>query len=203
MALPAQPSRVVRFGAFELDAAKGELRKAGVPLKIHPQPFRILLLLAEHPGRTVTREEIQHLLWRENTFVDFERGINFCINQIRVALGDDAEKPRYVETLPRRGYRFIAPVSPVAAAGVEQYVSKRFDSIVVLPLLNATGDPETEYLSDGISESVINLLSQFPNLRVIPRTSAFRCKGREADLKSAWTRSERTHSSHRQADSAW
>jgi DNA-binding winged helix-turn-helix (wHTH) protein len=115
MALPAQPSRVIRFGAFELDAAKGELRKAGVSLKIHPQPFRVLLLLAEHPGQTITREEIQRSLWGENTFVDFERGINFCINQIRVALGDDAEQPRYVETLPRRGYRFVAPVTPVTA----------------------------------------------------------------------------------------
>jgi eukaryotic-like serine/threonine-protein kinase len=125
MALPAQPSRVIRFGAFELDAAKGELRKAGVSLKIHPQPFRVLLLLAEHPGQIVTREEIQRSLWGDNTFVDFERGINFCINQIRVALGDDAEKPRYVETLPRRGYRFIAPANTVVAPEVEEHVSER------------------------------------------------------------------------------
>jgi DNA-binding winged helix-turn-helix (wHTH) protein/tetratricopeptide (TPR) repeat protein len=111
MALPAQPSRLIRFGVFELDAKNGQLRKAGVSLKMHPQPFRVLLLLAEHAGQTVTREEIQHCLWRDNTFVDFERGINFCINQIRTALGDDAENPRYVETLPRRGYRFIAPVN--------------------------------------------------------------------------------------------
>jgi DNA-binding winged helix-turn-helix (wHTH) protein/tetratricopeptide (TPR) repeat protein len=112
MALSAQqPSRVIRFGAFEIDAGNGELRKGGVSLKIHPQPFRVLVLLAEHPGQTVTREEIQRSLWGDNTFVDFERGINFCINQIRVTLGDDAEKPKYIETLPRRGYRFVAPVA--------------------------------------------------------------------------------------------
>ena len=111
MALPAKPSRLIHFGAFELDAVNGELRKAGVSLKMHPQPLRVLLLLAERPGQVVTREEIQRSLWGDNTFVDFERGINFCVNQIRTALGDDAEKPRYVETLPRRGYRFIATVA--------------------------------------------------------------------------------------------
>jgi len=99
---------VIRFGAFELDAASGELRKGGLSLKIHPQPFRVLLLLTERPGQIVTREEIRHCLWGKNTFVDFDRGINFCVNQIRAALADDAENPRYIETLPRRGYRFIA-----------------------------------------------------------------------------------------------
>ncbi len=102
---------MIRFGAFELDAVNGELRKAGVSLKIHPQPLRVLLLLSQHAGQIVTREEIQFCLWGDNTFVDFERGINFCVNQIRATLGDDAEKPRYVETLARRGYRFIAPVT--------------------------------------------------------------------------------------------
>ena len=90
--------------------AAGELRKAGILIKLQPQPFRVLLLLAERAGTVVTREEIQQHLWRESTFVDFEHGINFSINQIRGALADDVEKPRYIETLPRRGYRFIAPV---------------------------------------------------------------------------------------------
>jgi TolB-like protein/DNA-binding winged helix-turn-helix (wHTH) protein/Flp pilus assembly protein TadD len=98
------------FGTFELDVAAGELRKAGIPVKLQPQPFRLLLLLAERAGTVVTREEIQQCLWSESTFVDFEHGINFSINQIRGALADDAEKPRYIETLPRRGYRFIANV---------------------------------------------------------------------------------------------
>jgi eukaryotic-like serine/threonine-protein kinase len=115
MASLSNPPSTVCFGAFELDTAKGELRKAGVSLKLHPKPFRLLLLLTQHSGQVVTREEIQHCLWGDNTFVDFERGINYCVNQIRATLGDDAEKPRYVETLPRCGYRFIAPVNLVGA----------------------------------------------------------------------------------------
>ncbi len=104
-------SPYISFGPFELDVAAGELRKAGILVKLQPQPFQVLLLLAEHAGALVTREEIQRCLWSESTFVDFEHGINFSINQIRGALADSAEKPRYVETLPRRGYRFIAPVN--------------------------------------------------------------------------------------------
>lgn len=96
-----------RFDAFELDPASGELRKAGRLLKLQPQPFRVLALLIEHAEQVVSREEIQRCLWHDSTFVDFEHGINFSINQIRVALGDSAAKPRYVETLPRRGYRFV------------------------------------------------------------------------------------------------
>jgi TolB-like protein/DNA-binding winged helix-turn-helix (wHTH) protein/Flp pilus assembly protein TadD len=127
MASSAGASSVIRFGAFELDGANGELRKAGVSLKIHPQPLQVLLLLAQHAGQTVTREEIQRCLWGDNTFVDFERGINFCVNQIRATLGDDAEKPRYVETLPRRGYRFIAPIKMDISGttpGLDEHVSE-------------------------------------------------------------------------------
>jgi eukaryotic-like serine/threonine-protein kinase len=111
MATPAQPPSVICFGPFELDAANLELRKAGVSLKIHPQPFQVLLLLAGRPRQIITRDEIRSCLWGGNTFVDFERGINSCINQIRAVIGDDPEKPRYIETVPRRGYRFIAAVS--------------------------------------------------------------------------------------------
>lgn len=110
MASPAHPPWVIRFGAFELDAACGTLRKGGVLVKMHPQPFRVLLLLSEYPGQIVTRDQIQRCLWGDNTFVDFEGGINFCVRQVRAALGDDADKPKYIETLPRRGYRFIASV---------------------------------------------------------------------------------------------
>ena len=111
MALPLPASPNVRFGAFELDASAGKLLKNGIPIKLQPQPFRVLLLLTGLPGRVVTREEIQRCLWGDSTFVDFERGINFSINQIRAALCDDAERPRYVETIPRLGYRFIAPIT--------------------------------------------------------------------------------------------
>jgi Tol biopolymer transport system component/DNA-binding winged helix-turn-helix (wHTH) protein len=100
----------LRFGVFELSVKTGELRKAGVLINLPPQPAKILALLASHQGELISREDIQQQVWGENTFVDFDRGLNFAIMKIRAALGDDADTPRYVETLPRRGYRFIAPV---------------------------------------------------------------------------------------------
>ena len=108
MASPA-PAKI-RFGTFELDVTSGELRKSGILLKLQPQPFRVLLLLIDKAGQVVTREEIQRCLWTDSTFVDFEHGINFSINQIRGSLSDNAEGPRYIETLPKRGYRFIGTV---------------------------------------------------------------------------------------------
>jgi TolB-like protein/DNA-binding winged helix-turn-helix (wHTH) protein len=109
------PPSVLGFGVFELDCQAGELRKSGVLVHLPPQPFRILALLASRPGRVVTRKEIRRQVWGDETFVDFEHGLNHCITQIRTAMGDDAEAPRYIETLPRRGYRFIAPVETVAS----------------------------------------------------------------------------------------
>ena len=103
-------SRVVRFGTFEVDLRLGELRKNGIRLKLTGQPFQILVILLEHPGDLVTREQLQRRLWQSDTFVDFDRGLNAAINRVREALGDSAENPRFVETLPRRGYRFIAPL---------------------------------------------------------------------------------------------
>src|SRR5215470_6657121 len=101
---------VMRFGVFELDFRSGELRKGGVLVKLQQQPFKVLALLVTHPGDIVTREELRCQIWGGDTFVDFDQGLNFCIKQIRAALGDQADTPRYVETLPRRGYRFIAPL---------------------------------------------------------------------------------------------
>jgi len=102
--------QVVRFGTFEVDLRLGELRKNGIRLKLTGQPFQILVILLEHPGDLVTREQLQRRLWPSDTFVDFDRGLNAAINRVREALGDSAENPRFVETLPRRGYRFIAPL---------------------------------------------------------------------------------------------
>jgi TolB-like protein/DNA-binding winged helix-turn-helix (wHTH) protein len=104
---------LLRFGAFEVNLKTGELRKGGTLVGLPPQPFRILALLACHAGQLVTREEIQKQIWGNDTFVDFETGLNFAINKIRAVLGDDAEAPSYIETLPRRGYRFVAPVETV------------------------------------------------------------------------------------------
>ena len=100
---------LVRFGTFEVDLRAGELRKAGVKLKLTGQPFQVLAILLEQPGEVVTRDELQKRLWPD-TFVDVDHNLNTAINKIREVLGDSAESPRFVETLPRRGYRFIAPV---------------------------------------------------------------------------------------------
>jgi DNA-binding winged helix-turn-helix (wHTH) protein len=101
--------RLVRFGVFEVDLRSGELRKAGVKLKISGQPFQVLAILLENPGEIVTREGLLKRLWPD-TFVDGDHNLNTAINKIREVLGDSAENPRFIETLPRRGYRFIAPV---------------------------------------------------------------------------------------------
>src|SRR5205814_680928 len=102
----------IRFADFELESKTGELRKSGRPLKLQPQPSKVLVLLASRAGDLVTREEIQQEVWAAETFVDFEHGLNFCIKQIRTALGDNAQSPVFIETVPRRGYRFIAPLKP-------------------------------------------------------------------------------------------
>lgn len=110
MPAPENISRIARFGVFELDLSAGELRKNGVKLRLQGQPFQVLVLLLERAGSVVTREELQQALWPADTFVDFDHSLNTAINKVREALGDSASSPRYVETLARRGYRFIAPV---------------------------------------------------------------------------------------------
>jgi len=111
MASPHPASPKLSFGAFEIDPSAGKLLKAGIPVKLKPQPFKVLLLLVRNAGAVITREQIQEHLWGDSTFVDFERGINFSINQIRAALCDNADHPRYIETLPLVGYRFLAPIT--------------------------------------------------------------------------------------------
>ena len=106
--------RRVHFSAFEVDLRAGELRKHGVKVKLHGQPFQVLAMLLERPGELVTREEIREKLWPQDTFIDFEHSVNSSIKRLREALGDDAATPRFVETLPRHGYRFIAPVETLA-----------------------------------------------------------------------------------------
>ena len=115
MAEAVRSSRLVRFGTFEVDLQAGELRKSGVKLKLTGQPFQVLTILLERPGEVVTREELQKRLWPD-TFVDVDHNLNTAINRIREVLGDSAESPRFVETLPRRGYRFIAAVEGARAA---------------------------------------------------------------------------------------
>jgi len=105
-----QPDRRYRFGLFEADAATGELRRQGVRIKLNAQPFRVLAMMLDRPGVLLSREEISRELWPDGTFVDSEHGVNAAVNRIRDAIGDTASNPRFIETLARRGYRFVAPV---------------------------------------------------------------------------------------------
>jgi cholera toxin transcriptional activator len=128
MAVPPNQSKIAKFGVFEVDLVAGELRKSGVKLRLQGQPFQVLTYLLERPGEVITREELQQRLWPSDTFVDFDHSLNTAINKVREALGDSASNPRYVETLARRGYRFIGPIrseqpAPMSAAEVPQVVT--------------------------------------------------------------------------------
>ena len=125
--------KLLRFGSFELNLATEELRKNGIPLKLSPQPFRILALLASSSGQIVTREEIRQQVWGGETYVDFEHGMNQCIKQIRTVLGDNTDNPVYVETLPRKGYRFLAPVSAKTIAAQPTVVESQSGLRSALP----------------------------------------------------------------------
>ena len=111
------PTPRYRFGAFEADSATGELRRQGILIKLNAQPFQVLLMLLGRPGQLLTREEISQELWPDGTFVDYEHGVNSAVNRIREALGDTAGNSRFVQTLARRGYRFVAPVERIAQEG--------------------------------------------------------------------------------------
>src|SRR5205823_4588554 len=113
MALEAQASAILRFGVFEVDVRAGEVHKQGARIKLQERPFHVLTVLLQRPGEVVTREELRSQNWPADTFVDFDNSLNTAINKLREALGDSADNPRFIETLPRRGYRFIAPVTSV------------------------------------------------------------------------------------------
>jgi len=165
---------VVRFGAYELDQHAGELRRDGVRIRLQEQPLQILCLLLDQPGKIITREELRQRIWPSDTFVDFDHGINNAVKRLREALGDTAETPLYIETLPRRGYRFLQRITSTIAEA----------SIAVLPFLNLSADPENEFFCDGTTEEIINALSHIMNLHVVARTSSFAFKGQYVDLRA-------------------
>src|SRR6202161_3282708 len=231
------PNTVVLFGVFEADFRSEELRKNGVKVRIQDLPFRALKLLLSRPNEVITREEFRQTLWPGDVFVDFDLGIRSAIKRLRDALGDSAENPIFVETVDRRGYRWIAPThveplpeatvaaeiealdlaTPTAAPtpvnhwdwirnwkvaglvlvaalalgalGVLSLVLLRrhagADSIAVLPFINGSGDANTDYLSDGITESLIGNLAHVPRLKVRSRDSVFRYKGKDVEVRTA------------------
>src|SRR5438046_8527291 len=142
--------QVIRFGTFELDVRGGELRKQGVKIKLQDQPLRVLEMLLAHRGELITREELRGRLWPSDSFIDFDHGLNKAINKLREQLGDSADSPRFVETLAKRGYRFIGDLKGD---------SGRIRSLLVLPLQNLSRDPDQEYFAEGLTEALITNLA--------------------------------------------
>ncbi len=170
-----RPRRAARFGTFEADLQARELLRKGLKLKIQEKPFLVLEMLLERAGEVVAREDLHKRLWPD-TYVGFDRNLNTAMNALRYALKDSADNPRFVETCQRRGYRFIAPVEWIGDGNLPQRTAA-IDSLAVLPLRNETGDPEMEYLSDGITECIINTLSRLPGVRVMAHATVLRYKG--------------------------
>jgi TolB-like protein/Tfp pilus assembly protein PilF len=174
------PAGRLRFGQFDFDPRSGELRKQGRRIRLEGQPVQILARLLAAPGELVTREELQQELWPADTFVNFEQSLNAAVKRLRRALSDAPRNPRFVETLARRGYRFIAPVEGTPAASAECAIR----SVAVLPFENVEGDPETEYLGDGIADSIINSLSRLASVRVMARSTVSRYKAKDLDPRA-------------------
>jgi len=184
--------RFLRFASFELDVRSRELRKGGDRIRLQEQPFEILRLMLERPGDVVTREEMARRLWPDGTFVDFEHSLNAAVKRLRAALGDDADNPRFVETLPRRGYRFIASLRHNGAASVDGSraaapaltappIAPDYQArLAVLPFTNSSsGESGQEYFSDGLTEEMIVQLGRLLRGRigVISRSSSMLFKG--------------------------
>ncbi len=144
---------IVRFDRFEVDLGAGQIYKSGTRLRLRDQSFRVLAALLEQPGDVVTREELRHRLWPDEVFVDFDNVLNTAVGKLREALGDSATQPLFIETLPKHGYRFIAPVSEADPA--EHYVRGRRVRLLVLPFLNTSGDPIQEYFADAMTDEII------------------------------------------------
>ena len=168
------------FGAFEVDWEAGEVRKHGIRLKLQEQPFQVLALLLRRPGQVVTREELRTQLWSADTFVDFEHGLNSAINKLREALGDSADNPRFVETLPRRGYRFVGTVDSVSAPAPAPHMTR----LIVMPFRILRSDPETDFLAFSLPDAIASSLSGLDSLIVRSSIVASRFAGKTQDLKT-------------------
>jgi DNA-binding winged helix-turn-helix (wHTH) protein len=164
--MDATPTRrVYRFATYEADPATGELRKSGVRLRLPEQPFRVLIMLLERPGELVTREEIRRQLWPADTFVDFDHGLNTVINRLRETLGDSASNPRFVETLARRGYRFLAPVEAAGTAAAAAPIS----ASAVEPAAATAAQSPPSRAPNSLNGRVAALLTRPEDVPAVPR----------------------------------
>ena len=158
----------VRFGAFEVDLEGRRLLKRGVAISLREQSFQVLAALMERPGEIVTRQELRRRLWPSDTFVDFEVALNSAVSRLRNALGDSPNSPSFIETIPKRGYRFVVPIP-------------RRPAVAVMPFVNQSADPKDEYFSDGLTDELIRGLSRVQGLRVTAGSVVFRFKGQRYD----------------------
>lgn len=156
-------NRPLRFGSFELDVRSRELWNGSTRIRLQEQPFEILRMLLERPGTVVSRGELQQRLWPSGTFVDFEHSLNAAVKRLRIALGDDAENPRFVETVPRRGYRFIAGPATDSTPRVSPAPHVR---LAVLPFVDLSGSHRDDYFADGLTEEMIAQLGQLCRDRI-------------------------------------
>jgi TolB-like protein len=166
--------KTIKFDTYQFDLAARELRKCGQKIKLQDQPFQILAMLLRAPRALVTREQLRQELWAVNTFVDFEHGLNRAISKLREALGDSASSPRYIETIARHGYRFIAPTEILQLSSVGRKLR-----LAVLPCNNLSGGAAEELFSNGMTEELIAQLGQLEpgRLGVIGRASTMQYKG--------------------------
>jgi TolB-like protein/tetratricopeptide (TPR) repeat protein len=160
----------VRFGAFEVDLEGRRLLKRGMPITLREQSFQVLAALMEQPGEIVTREQLRRRLWSSDTFVDFEVALNSAVSRLRDALGDSADSPSFIETIPKRGYRFVVPIAKRPA-------------VAVMPFVDRTAEARDEYFSDGLTDELIRVLSRIDGLKVTARSVAFRFKGQPCDAR--------------------
>lgn len=158
----------IRFGPFEIDTANGRLLKFGVRVPLREQAFQVLLALLARPGDTVSREELRQRLWSNATTVDFEAGLNTALSRLRDALGDQPESPRFIETVPKRGYRFIGTLANQT-------------SVAVMPLENASAGGEQDFLAEGFADEVIRIVSRLEGVRVCSRSAVSRFKDQRYD----------------------
>lgn len=182
--IPAADQRenhTVRFGQFRVDVDAGQLVKHGIRIGLREQSFQVLMLLLKRPGQIVTRGELRQKLWHDEVFVDFDKSLNTAVSRLRQALGDSADHPRFIETLPKRGYRFVAPVSTALEANP---TSPHRARLLVLPFINLSGDPAQDYFCDAITDEVITELAAIApdHLAVIARTTAMHYKGSHKDV---------------------
>jgi len=173
--------KVIRFGELDVDLQAGVLIKQGMRVRLRVQLLVVLSMLLEHPGEVVTREELQKRLWPGDTVVDFELNLNTIMARLREALGDSAEHPRYIETVPKRGYRFLATASEGSAS---EPAPQRRTRLVVLPFTIEGGKPAEEYFSDAMTDEIITALCRFApeHLAVIARTTSMHYRHSEKDV---------------------